>query len=160
MAKTEYQFSDFLTDVSDGNKDFVIAVHEMLTKDNYKFKIESKASGFLVSYAHPKTKHSILNFAFRKNGMYIRLYGANCNNYAELLNRLPKSMIAQIDKSGNCSRMLNPQACNSRCAMGYDFYIGENHYQKCRIVCFFLLVDGESIPFLLEMVEREKQARA
>ena len=160
MSKSEFQFCDFLLDVHDDYKDFVTTVNEMLEKNNYKIKIESKASGFLVSYSHVKTKKSILNFAFRKQGLFTRIYGTHCNNYADLLNRLPQNMVDQIDKSGNCSRMLDPQACNSRCAMGYDFYIRDKHYQKCRIVCFFLHVNHESIPYLLEIIEREQQERA
>ena len=159
MAKSEFQFSDFFLEVPDNYKDFVNQIHELLTNDHYKIKIESKASGFLVSYAHPKTKHSILNFAFRKNGLYLRLYGANCNKYLDILENLPQSMITQMQKAGDCPRLLGEEKCNSRCAMGYDFKIGDMHFQKCRIVCFFLLVDDESAPLLLEMVKREKQER-
>ena len=155
----DYQFSDFLVDVSDDCKDFAAAIHEMLTGDNYKLKIESKASGFLVTYAHPKTKKSILNFVFRKKGLYIRLYGEHHSSYHDVLNRLPESMVSEIEKSGVCKRLVDPQACNSRCPMGYDFTIGDKHFQKCRLSCFMLHVNNESIPLLLEMVGREKIER-
>ena len=159
MPKSEFQFSDFFLEVPDKSKDFVAEIHKLLTSDGYNIKIESKASGFLVSYAHPKTKHSILNFVFRKKGIYIRLYGANCNKYLDVLNRLPQSMVGQMQKAGDCPRLLGIEKCNSRCALGYDFKIGDIHFQKCRIACFFLLVDDESTQFLLEMVQREKQER-
>jgi len=160
MPKSELQFSDFLLEVPDSNKDFVLTINKMMEDANYKIKLEQKANGFLVSYSEPKTKKSILNFVFRKNGMYIRIYGNHCNTYADLLNRLPENIVRQIDKSGDCSRMLDPQKCNSRCALGYDFYIGSKRYQKCRLVCFFLYVDTESIPYLQEIVEKEMQMRA
>ena len=159
MAKIDYQFADFLMAVSDSNKDFVTQIHETLTQDGYKIKIEPKAIGFLIIYAHPKNKRSILNFVFRKSGMYIRLYGENCNKYADVLNRLPDSMVKQIEKSSMCKRFTDPQACYPSCPAGYDFFIGEKHFQKCRLFCFLLLVDGESAPLLLEMVEREKEER-
>jgi len=160
MPKSEFQFSDFLLEVSDSSKDFVLTIHKMMEDASYKIKLELKANGFLVSYSEPKTKKSILNFVFRKNGMYIRIYGNNCNAYADLLHRLPENIVTQIDKSGDCSRLLDPQKCNSRCALGYDFSIGGKRYQKCRLVCFFLFVDAESIPYLLELVEKEMQERA
>jgi len=49
MPKSEFQFSDFFLEVPDKNKDFVTQIHKLLTSDNYNIKIESKASGFLVS---------------------------------------------------------------------------------------------------------------
>ena len=159
MSKTEYQFEDFLADVSDCYKAFVNKVHEKLLQDNYRIKIESKASGFLVSYVHPKMKRTILNFLFRKKGLLVRVYGDNCNKYCDVLNRLPESMVRQIDKSGVCKRLVDLESCNSRCATGYDFHIGKNHYQKCRYNCFCLDVDAESIPFLLELIERESKER-
>jgi len=158
MPKSEYQFADFLMNVDDRYKDFVITVHEMLAA-NYKAKIELKASGFLVSYIHNKTKRSILNFVFRKNGIYIRIYGENCNDYVNVLNRLPNNIVKQIEGAGVCKRLVDPGACNSKCGMGYDFHIGDNHYQKCRNSCFYLYVDDESIPHLLELVESESRSR-
>ena len=160
MPKSEFQFSDFFLEVPDENKDFVSTVHELFTNDGYKIKIEPKPIGYMLTYLHPKTKHSLLNFVFRKNGMYIRLYGANCNSYQDVLDRLPQSMVAQMKKAGDCPRLLGQDKCSSKCAMGYDFTIGDTRFQKCRIACFFLQVDEESMPFLLEMAQREKSERA
>ena len=158
MAKTEYQFADFLADVDDDYKSFVNQVHKMLLDDGYKVKIESKASGFFVAYAHPKTKRSLLNFLFRKKGLLVRIYGDNYGKYADLLNDLPENMVSQIDKAGVCKRFINPENCNSKC-IGYDFYIQENHYQKCRYACFLFAVNAESMPFLLQLIESESKQR-
>lgn len=159
MGKTTYQFEDFLNDVNNDYQGFVKDVHELLLQDNYKIKIEAKASGLMVSYSHPKTKRTILNFVFRKKGLLVRIYADHCNNYADVLNRLPERIVRQIEKVGICKRLIDSQSCNSKCAMGYDFHIGENHYQKCRYNCFLLEVDFESIPFLLELIERESKER-
>ena len=159
MPKSQLEFSDFFIEVPDSNKDFVSTIHELFTNDGYKLKLEPKPIGCMATYAHPKTKHSILNFVFRKNGLYIRLYGANCTKYQDVLDSLPHSMIAQMQKAGDCPRLLGQDKCSPRCAMGYDFTIGDTRFQKCRIACFFLHVDDESMPFLLEMVRREKQER-
>jgi hypothetical protein len=159
MVKAEYVFEDFLESVDKDFKDFVGKVHGALLKNDYKPKIESKASGLFISYAHPKTKRSILNFLFRKKGLLVRIYGDNCNKYEDLINRLPENMVKQIDKAGVCKRLVDPQACNSKCALGYGFYIGEKRYQKCRNSSFYFDVDVESAPFLLRMIEGEIAGR-
>jgi len=159
MAKINYQFEDFLNNVEPQYRDFVNEIHELLMKDNYKIKIEEKATGFFVSYEHPKTKRNILNFLFRKKGLFIRLYGENCNEYQDVLNELPQEIINQIDKAGVCKRIIDPQACNPRCSMGYDFYMIEKHYQKCRNSCFYLFVDLDSVPFLFKLIESENKER-
>ena len=159
MAKSTFQYSDFFLEVPDKNKDFVTEIHELLTNSEYKLKIEPKAIGYMATYSHPKTKHSLLNFVFRKTGLHIRLYGNNYSKYQDILDILPQSMIAQMQKAGDCPRLLGESKCMPKCAMGYDFKIGGTHFQKCRIGCFFLLVDDESTPLLLEMVKREKQER-
>jgi len=61
VKNTEYKFEDFLLNVEDVYKDYVDNINQKLLKKNYISKIESKASGFFVSYSHPKTKRGILN---------------------------------------------------------------------------------------------------
>ncbi|MCL2456175.1 MAG: hypothetical protein FWD19_01345 [Defluviitaleaceae bacterium] len=159
MEKKDYRFEDFFEDVNDKDKDFVSKVHELLTRDDCKIKVELKATGFFASYSHPTTKRSILNFAFRKKGLMVRIYGDNCNKYEDVLNRLPEKMVKQIEKAGVCKRILDPKTCNPKCVMGYDFKIGKNKFQKCRNSCFFFEVDAESVSFLLELIESEKNSR-
>ena len=159
MKNTEYKFEDFLLNVEDVYKDFVDNINQKLLKKNYISKIESKASGFFVSYSHPKTKRGILNLLFRKKGLLVRIYGDNCNKYSDLLNKLPENIINQIEKAGVCKRLINPESCNQKCPMGYDFYIGKKHYQKCRNSCFYLEFDTESIPFIVKIIDKEMKER-
>ena len=159
MVKEEYQFEDFIVNVNDEYKEFVNQIHNLLSQDGYKTKVESKATGFFVSYSHPKTKKNILNFLFRKKGLLIRIYADNCNNYTEVLENLPEIIVSQIDKAGVCKRLINPASCNPKCVMGYDFYIRGKHYQKCRNSCFYLDVNAESIPDLIKIIENENNQR-
>jgi len=159
MAKSEFQFSDFLAEVDGSYKDFVNNIHTMFLTENYKVKIESKASGFFVSYSHPETKRSVLNFLFRKVGLIVRVYADNHSDYAALFSEIPEIMIRQMDKATPCKRLLNTQSCNPNCLAGYDFYIGENHYQKCRNSCFYFEVNSETIPFLTKLIESEHKSR-
>ena len=155
----QYQFEDFLNGVDPAHKKFVIKTHESLLKDSYKVKIESKANGMFVSYSHPKTKRSMLNFLFRKANLMTRLYADNFARYTDLINRLPEKMEKEIAKAPLCKQFINPDECNPKCIKGYDFFIGKNHYQKCRYNCFQFAVNSESIPVLVEFIESERKER-
>jgi len=159
MEKIVYQFEDFLAKVKQDYKEFVTKIHEALVQDGYKVKIESKTSGFFVSYSHSKTKRVMLNFLFRKKGLLIRLYADNFNKYADFLNRLPEKMEREIEKASVCKRLINPEDCNPKCIMGYDFFIKENHHQKCRYSCFQFEINPESIPALSDFIENERKER-
>ena len=126
MEKVVYTFENFLADVSPEAREFAEDIHGALLGEDYKCRVESKANGFLVSYAHPKTKRSILNFLFRKKRLHVRLYADHLGAYADLLDRLPEAMEQAIAKAPVCKRLIDPADCNSRCPMGYDFAIRVN----------------------------------
>ena len=159
MEKVTYQFDDFLSAVSADYKDFVLKINEILQNCSYKTKIENKASGFFVSYSHPKTKRNLLNFLFRKNGLLVRLYADNFNKYSDFLDRLPEKMEKEIAKGVLCKRLINPNDCNPKCIMGYDFFIRDANYKKCRYSCFQFAVNSDSIPVLSEFIENERKER-
>jgi hypothetical protein len=159
MAKEAYQFSDFLSAVSPEHQEFVTKIHDELTNNGYKLKIEVKANGFFASYSHPKTKRSVINFFFRKKGFYIRIYADNINKYSEILDSLPEPMELELTKAGVCKRLLNPDDCNPRCISGYDFYIKDKRYQKCRYGCFQFLVNQESMPQIGNFIAYERNFR-
>ena len=159
MEKANYHFDDFLAEVNQDYKGFVTKVHEDLTQEGYKAKIESKKSGLAVSYSHPKTKRGMLGFLFRKGALMVRLYADNHSKYADFLNHLPEGMEKEIGKASKCSRLIDPNACNPRCVGGYDFRIRDNHYQKCRLNCFQLEINPDGIPVLTEFIENERRGR-
>ena len=154
-----YQFDDFLSGVCEAHKKFVVSTNESLLGDSYKVKIESKASGMFISYSHPKTKRSVVNFLFRKTSLLVRLYADNFDKYIDFLNSLPEKMEKEIAKASVCKRLINPDECNPKCLKGYDFFIREKHYQKCRYNCFEFEVTGESIPILANFIESERKER-
>jgi hypothetical protein len=159
MEKQEFTFRDFLADVNKDYRNFVNDIDKALTQEGYRIKVESKASGMFVSYSHPKTKRSMLNFLFRKKALVVRLYADNTGKYAGFINSLPESMEKEIAKSSVCKRLVNPADCNPKCAGGYDFSVRKNNYQKCRYSCFQFEVNQESIPVLLEFAELERNER-
>jgi len=162
MAKKLWD-KDFLLHVNDDCKGFVTTVHEMLLQDNYKPKVQvTKSTGLQLSYSQPKVKGAtgvILIFFFRNGKLAIRIYGKNHTAYPNVLNSLPAKIASQIDKAVNCVKFTDPQRCWKGC-IGYDFHIGENHYQKCITQCFQFEIDpDEDVPHLLELIKNENKAR-
>jgi len=159
MTKEKYQFEDFLAEVDKEQKAAVANIHETMTGSGYKNKVEKKASGFLVAYTHPKTKKSILNLFFRKDGLQARIYAENHKQYADFIDKLPEDMEVQIAKAIDCKRFLTPPECSDTCSAGYDILIRGNRYQKCRYSCFHFKADRKSLPVITEFIEQEKVSR-
>lgn len=160
MAKEEIKFEDFLADVSPLNQDFVNETHSFLLGNGCKYKIEAAKSGFVVSYSHSKTKKVVINYVFRKSGLIIRIYGDNVSKYADVLDKLPDGMVKAIQKAPVCKRLIDPEKCNSRCAMGYQFSLKGTDYQKCRYSSFMFEVKDENYASVRDFLERELKERA
>ena len=157
--KEKHTFDQFLTDVSPDNLPFVLEAHENLSQKGYRTKVALAKNGYVLSYLHPKTKKTLLNYVFRKSGMLLRLYGDHYESYLDLVGSLPGPILTQIGKHPDCKRLLDPLACSSRCPMGYAFMAGDTLYRKCRYGCFLLPVNGETAPHLRALIERETRAR-
>jgi len=162
MPKAKYQLEDFLALVQNDNRDFVLTVNEMMVQKGYKLKIQlTKSYGLHVSYWQPKIKSVtgiIVYFLVQSGKLKIRINADNYAKYLDVLNRLPKNILSQMDKADNCMKVLDPQKCWQGC-MGYDFNIGDKHYQKCLLNCFLLDVNSDSLPFLIELIESESRER-
>ena len=160
MPDAKPSFDDFLLTVEDDNKAFALEINEKLIADNYKTKIELKANGYLVSYSHPKTRRSILNFVFRGNKLCVRMYADKFSKYESFINSLPEPIEKEIAKSAACKRLLNPGDCNPRCVAGYDIIINGNRYVKCRYDCFLLMITPENSDIIKEFIENERMERS
>jgi len=153
MASEKITFEQFFEAVDTDNKSFVQDLHNYLLNNGCKVAFEEKKSGFLASYKHGKPPKAVLNFVFRKQGMLARIYGERISGYPDFLNTLPQEMVAHIEKSSDCKRLVS-NGCSPKC-IGYDFTIGDAHFQKCRYNCFEFLITAESKPFIKAFVERE-----
>lgn len=157
MAQEKISFEQFLEAVDAGNKAFVEDLHNYLLEKSCKVTFEEKKSGYLASYKYGKPPKAILNFIFRKNGMLTRIYGERISGYPDFLNTLPKEMVASIESAGVCKRLVH-NTCSPKCT-GYDFIIGNEHFQKCRYNCFEFLMTKESNPYIKSFVEHELKER-
>ena len=163
MPKAKYQYEDFLGNVNDDCKRFVLAVHELLLQEKYKPKVQvMKSTGLQLSYAEPKVKGVIgiiLIFFMREDELVVRIYAKNHNAYHDVLNGLPETIVRQINNAPDCVKFSDPNKCWKGC-IEYDFHIQGKLYQKCYISCFQLVVDARSNPYLLALIESEVKARA
>ncbi|MCL2375682.1 MAG: hypothetical protein FWC82_04085, partial [Firmicutes bacterium] len=136
---------------------FVESLNGYLVDSGCKAIFEEKKSGMLASYKHGKTKKALINFLFRKNGLKVRIYGENLDNYRDFLNTLPAQMVEEIDGASACKRLVS-DGCSPKC-IGYDFNIDTKHFQKCRYNCFEFLLTNETAPYIKTFIEKELTAR-
>lgn len=155
MDKQKIEYADFLSAVSPEYKDYVNGIHSFMLRNESKAEIKQAKSGYVVSYIDLKTKKAIFNYIFRKKGMMMRIYANHIAFYESFLDTLPEEMKQPIKKASDCKRMLDPDACNSRCAMGYDFYMDGERYQKCRNMAFQFFLSADHNPYLKKFIEYE-----
>ena len=149
-------FEAFLASVDGGDREFVRALHGALTQAGCKLEIKQAKSGFVASYV--RNKKTVLNYVFRKKGLIARIYANHIQQYMELLDALPGDMVRAIQDAPPCKRLLDPDACNPKCAMGYDFLLGGQRLQRCRYSAFQFPVCPEHNPHIQALVLREAGA--
>jgi len=157
MAQEKINFEQFLEAVDADNRAFAQELHDYMLNNGCKATFEVKATGLLGSYKHTKTKKTVINVLYKKRGLLVRIYGENIGQYPNFLNTLPEEMVQEIDSAGICKRLVN-NGCSPKC-IGYDFTIGDAHFQKCRYNCFEFLVTEESSPYIRTFVENEIEQR-
>lgn len=149
-------FEELLTAVPQENQDFVQKLHDQLTELGCKIEIKLAKSGYMVSYT--LNKKTVANYVFRKKGMLVRIYGNHVNQYPQVLEALPEELVHAIQKAPVCKRMVNPDSCNPKCAMGYDFWLKGEHQEKCRYSAFMFLLCPQNNPHIQSFLLNEVKA--
>ncbi|MCG8484562.1 MAG: hypothetical protein MJA31_14720 [Clostridia bacterium] len=155
MGKEKYTFDDFMINVGGSNFNFYNEINKMLTENGFIQKVELKKTGYSLSYVQKSTKKTLLNFVNRKKGTFIRIYGNHTDKYMEKFTTLPISMIKEINKAQDCKRMIDADACNSKCKMGVNLLIDGEIYGKCRYSALFFLIETEKYEAIKGLVESE-----
>lgn len=148
---------DVLASTAEENQEFVQELHNKLMELGCKIDIKTARSGYVVSYGFEKK--TVLNYVFRKKGMLARIYGAHVNQYTEILHALPDEMVQSVLAAPPCKRLRDPDSCNPKCSMGYDFWLRDEHCQKCRSSAFMFLVCTQNNPFIQKLLLSEVKAR-
>lgn len=156
MGTEKLAFENFIATVDCENKDFVNEIHNILTKRGCKLEVKEAKSGYLASYL--LNKKTVANYVFRKKGLMIRIYANHIGEYTEFLDQLPGGMAKAVSAAPVCKRLINPEDCNPKCSMGYDFLMGGYHLQKCRNNAFMFLVCEDNNPFIKSFVKKEIEA--
>jgi len=151
LDRTNENFNVFLKAVDDRYKDFVVQINDYLTQNNCKCEIKP-------AYKPETTKKVLATFVFRKTGMRLRIYPEHVKAYETFLNTLPEIMKKEIKKASVCKRLINPEECNSKCLMGYDFLLDEEHHRKCRYMAFMPALSDETTPYIKVFLEKELNA--
>lgn len=154
--KKKIEFQEFFATVPVENQDFVKELHDKLMELGCKIEIKEAKSGYMVSYLY--NKKTVANYVFRRKGMLVRIYGVHVNDYEKVLETLPDEMIQAIQKAPICKRMADPDACNPKCSMGYDFWLKGEHYQKCRNSAFMFLLCPGNNPYIRTLLLNEAEA--
>lgn len=126
---TDKNYNEFL-EITGTSRNFVEDINTFLLDCSCKREIKTAKSGFTVSYLLQDTKKTIATFVCRKTGIKIRIFPQRLNEYADFLNTLPANMKKEITKASVCKRLINPNDCNPKCVMGYDFIMDKERYQK------------------------------
>lgn len=151
-------FEDFIVAVDSASTEFVVGLHNHLMEGGCKIEVKEAKSGYMVSYLY--NKKAIANYVFRKKGMFARIYGNHIVEYVDILDTLPNGMVKTIKDAPVCKRLINPDQCNQKCTMGYDFIMQGERYQKCRNNAFMFLLCEENNPFIGAFLKNELEVRS
>ncbi|MDL2234374.1 hypothetical protein LJC63_12475 [Ruminococcaceae bacterium OttesenSCG-928-L11] len=158
--KTKLVFSNYLSDINPEFEFLVQRIHDKMVEWGCQVKLQESKSGHVVSFVDAKTDKTVANFVSRKKGPTVRIYADNLDQYAAMLPELPKAMVAQLEKASACRRLLDPTKCNARCPMGYVYTLNGTEHKKCRYNCFMFLINEDTAPSILTLLEREMAGRS
>ncbi|MCL2383909.1 MAG: hypothetical protein FWC79_07330 [Oscillospiraceae bacterium] len=160
MSKQTIQFNDFLAIAGVQHEGFINQLHDYLLKNGCITKMREAANGYVVSYFHKPTAKTVATYVFRKKMPMLRVYPDNMDSYLNSISDWPEEMKDAIKMGGNCSRLINPTSCNSRCLKGFDFILDGERQQKCRCHnSFTFFLNDETKPYLTEVMELEMKER-
>ena len=147
-------YDEFL-ETTGASRNLVEDINNFLLDSNCKREIKTAKSGFTVSYLFRDTKRTLATFVCRKTGIKIRIFPQHLNEYTGFLDTLPAKMKKEIAKASVCKRLVNPNDCNPKCVMGYDFIMDKERYQKCRYMAFMPSITEESTPYIKKFLQNE-----
>ena len=147
-------YDEFLETTSVSRK-FVEEINDLLIERSCKRTIKPAKSGPTVSYLLRDTQKTLATFVCRKTGIKLRIYPQRLHEYMEFLDTLPTKMKKEIERASVCKRLIDPNDCNPKCVMGYDFVMDGRRHQKCRYMAFMPTLTEESTPYIKEFLQNE-----
>lgn len=157
MVKEKASFKDFLSSVAPEHQVFVEELNNKLIELGCGLIIKEAKSGYTASYQFEKK--TVMNWVFRKSGIWARIYGDNVYKYEDTIASLPYDMQKKMTTSRDCKRLIDPTACSPTCVKGFVYDLHGELYKKCRNDGMLFLLSTETAKHIAELVCAEVTAR-
>ena len=157
MAKETGSFKEFLSAVAPEHQAFVENLNNNLIGRGCDLVIKEAKSGYAASYQ--LEKKTVMNWVFRKSGVFARIYGDNASKYEDTIASLPADMLKKMTASRDCKRLIDPNACSDTCVKGIVYTLNDETHKKCRNDGMFFLLTTETAEHIAGLVCAEVAAR-
>lgn len=157
MAKEKASFKDFLSTVAPEHQAFVEKLNNKLIEQGCELVIKEAKSGYAASYQ--LNKKTVMNWVFRKSGVWARIYGDNVGKYEKTIASLPADMQKKMTTSRDCKRLIDPTACSDTCVKGFVYALNGDTYKKCRNDGMLFLLTNETAEHIAGLVCAEVTVR-
>lgn len=152
---SHYSIDAFIESLPETAQEQAVQIHTLALEHGLTPEVKEAKSGFTVSYTTLKPKKTLAVFVQRKSGVKLRLYPRHLPQLVPFLQTLPPQMKEELQRASVCKRLINPDACNPKCPMGFAYILDGQVQQKCRHTAFMLSVTPETAPFILEFLIRD-----
>lgn len=150
MSKEENLFKEFLLSVEPQYQAFVEKLNNSLIEYGCQLIIKSAKSGYTATYQY--NKKTVMNWVFRKSGIFARIYGDNANHYEQIIASLPIDMQKKMINSRDCKRLIDPNACSDTCVKGFVYNLNGDIHKKCRNDGMFFLLTNETAEYISKLI--------
>ncbi|WP_044294489.1 hypothetical protein [Robinsoniella peoriensis] len=157
MAKEKASFRDFLSTVAPEHQAFVEKLNEKLVEQGCVLVIKDSKSGYAASYQ--LDKKTVMNWVFRKSGVWARIYGDNASKYENTIASLTADMQKKMTASRDCKRLIDPTACSDTCVKGFVYALNGDTHKKCRNDGMLFLLTNETAEHIAELICAEVAVR-
>ena len=154
MAKEKGSFKEFLSAIAPEHQAFVEKLNTKLIEQGCDLVIKEAKSGYTASYQ--LEKKTVMNWVFRKTGVFARIYGDNAGKYEDIIASLPADMQKKMTTSRDCKRLIDPNACSDTC---FVYALNGDTHKKCRNDGMFFLLTNETAEHIARLVCAEVNVR-
>lgn len=157
MAKEKVSFKEFLVTAAPEHRVYIEELHNRLMEQGCVLVIKEAKSGYAASYQ--LEKRTVMNWVFRKSGIWARIYGDNAGKYEDMIAHLPADMQKKMTASRDCKRLIDPNACSDTCVKGFVYTLNGDTYKKCRNDGMLFLLTDETAEHIAGLVCAEVTVR-
>ena len=150
MSIQKLSIANFHSEVPQEYSNFVLQVHELLTKEGYKSKVQLKKHGLSAQYNSPNTKGNALQLIVRDNALHMYLYNIFLYEYNNFLESLPSAVINEFAEYRNCTDSCSPVCAGDR----LNYTINGIQYRKCVVGRRFFTIDTEIAAGILSVLQK------